>query len=177
MTKKLFFLWIIFFSVSLVYAWDDCTKGIENCSYPGSCGSYTDTNNNNICDHSEEKPVTNSITEVVDEPKENQGKEYYFLHISAVLLITYIISFIGSKRGLISIVKHKKIWNMILLTSFLGVGLSGILLVLRITYGIEINLPFNLLFWHVETGIIMSMISIFHIIWHYPYFKSYMKFR
>jgi hypothetical protein len=30
-----------------------CSKGIVNDSYPGSCSSYIDENNNGICDLSE----------------------------------------------------------------------------------------------------------------------------
>lgn len=32
---------------------DKCPKGMVNENYPGNCGSYTDKNNNGICDLSE----------------------------------------------------------------------------------------------------------------------------
>jgi hypothetical protein len=31
----------------------DCPHGEVNCEYPGNCGKYIDTDNNDICDHSE----------------------------------------------------------------------------------------------------------------------------
>ena len=31
----------------------DCPFEETNCEYPGNCGKYIDTNNNDICDHSE----------------------------------------------------------------------------------------------------------------------------
>jgi len=31
----------------------DCPFGNIDCEYPGNCGKYIDTNNNEICDHSE----------------------------------------------------------------------------------------------------------------------------
>ena len=31
----------------------DCPHGEVNCEYPGNCARYVDTNNNDICDHSE----------------------------------------------------------------------------------------------------------------------------
>lgn len=151
----------------------DCPNGLVNDTYPGSCGLYTDQNKNNICDLSEEPIITpNNVT------KENSFliKKYYFLIISLSLLIIYLGSYYSSKRDLVlSYITHKKIWNFLLLLTFLGVGITGIFLTIQIEYGPIFNPPFNLLFWHVETGIAMFMISIFHLLWHYAYFKSYIK--
>jgi hypothetical protein len=61
--------------------------------------------------------------------------------------------------------------------AFLVSGLLGILLVVRINYGPAIQLPFNILFWHVEFGIAMTLISIFHIIWHWQYFKGIIRLK
>lgn len=33
--------------------YSDCPFGNVDCEYPGSCGQYIDTNNNDICDHGE----------------------------------------------------------------------------------------------------------------------------
>ena len=46
-------------------AWDNCPFGFENEEYPGSCWRYTDTNNDGICDLSQENPngETNGVTE------------------------------------------------------------------------------------------------------------------
>ena len=72
---------------------------------------------------------------------------------------------------------HRKIWNMLLLLSFIGVAASGVILTVRIDYGVNILPRFRTLFWHVETGIAMTVISVFHIIWHLPYFKAIMRAR
>lgn len=58
-----------------------------------------------------------------------------------------------------------------LLTTFLLSGLSGIYLIIQINYGFKISFPFNILFWHVEMGIAMATIGVFHILWHWKYFK------
>ena len=42
--------------INVVYAWDDCPKGLVNDEYPGSCSLYIDTDENGICDHSEPAP-------------------------------------------------------------------------------------------------------------------------
>ncbi|CAB3288714.1 conserved exported protein of unknown function [Methanocaldococcus lauensis] len=58
--KKLFTIFLLFsflFSIlTLSFAWNDCPYGRVNCTYPGECGRYIDTNNNGICDHSEPPP-------------------------------------------------------------------------------------------------------------------------
>jgi hypothetical protein len=143
----------------------NCPNGLVN--YP--------SNNHNICYNS--KAIETSSYSVTDKlliPQRWIGG-YHLLIISAIILIVYIISLFLSKKGKISLTSHRKFWNLLLLISFLGVGISGIFLVLSLDFGINIYWPFNLLFWHVETGITMALISICHIIWHFGYFKSYIK--
>ena len=105
---------------------------------------------------------------------ENKGV-YHLLPISLLLVLLYSISHILSKKKIISIVNHRRIWNILLLITFLISGILGILLILRINFGWIIPLPFNILFWHVEVGIAMFIISIFHISWHWAYFKNILR--
>ncbi len=97
---------------------------------------------------------------------------YNFGVLSAVVLSLYILSFILMKKKVYSILTHRMMWNMLLGTNFFITAVLGILLVLRIDHGIKIPLPINILFFHVEAGIIFALIAIFHIAWHYPYFKA-----
>ncbi|WP_423792148.1 hypothetical protein ACPB8Q_05325 [Methanocaldococcus indicus] len=50
---------VILMLTNIAFAWNDCPFGRVNCTYPGECGRYIDTNNNGICDHSEPAPTTN----------------------------------------------------------------------------------------------------------------------
>ncbi len=102
-------------------------------------------------------------------------KQYNFFPISIGLLIAYIISFVLSRFKVISYVFHKKIWNWLLLGFFLVSAILGSLLVLRISNGVVIALPFNMLYWHVEAGVALTAISFFHIIWHWKYFITIFK--
>jgi hypothetical protein len=153
----------------------DCPNGLVNDPYPGSCGLYIDKNNDSICDNSQVIETDSySVTDKLLIPQ-NWTRGYHFPQIAIIILIVYLISLFLSKKEKISLVAHRRFWNLLLLISFLGVGISGIFLVLRLDFGINIYWPFNLLFWHVETGITMTLISICHIIWHFSYFKSYIK--
>ena len=102
---------------------------------------------------------------------------YHLIPIATPLFILYIIFHILSKKRIISVVNHRKFWNLLLLISFIISGGLGILLVISINFGLNIPLPFNMLFWHVEIGIVMFSITICHISWHLPYFKNILKFK
>ena len=108
-------------------------------------------------------------SKIVD--KQYQGV-YHLLPILIVLSLLYFITLFLSKRKSISSLTHKRIWNVFLLITFLASGILGILLVIRINFGLIIPLPFNILFWHVEIGIAMFVICILHIIERWRYFKN-----
>ncbi len=122
-------------------------------------------NGNDIADYSPEKQPNNA----------KKGRNYYFGTISITLIIIYLLSYLLSKYKYISLVLHRRLWNILLLITFLVSGIFGLILTIRINYGITTTQPFNMLFWHVEAGIAMSLISIFHILWHLPYFKAIFK--
>ena len=155
---------------SIVSAWDDCPFGEVNDAYPGDCGIYVDTDGDGICDLSQLAPEDRDGQQ---EAKESAvGRiDYFFIHIMFILITFYFVSLLISKKKK-KMRQHRKIWNILLLITFLISGIFGILLVLRINYGIEIPLYSDLLFWHVEFGIAMTIISIFHITWHWKYFKN-----
>jgi len=182
MKKIIFILFLLILIPTIVLAWNDCLDGEVDCLYPGDCSKFIDTDGDKICDHSQLAPenrINSNIennTEKILEKKENENK-YNFLPVVIFLIIFYIITHILSKKKIISVVNHRKFWNVLLLFTFLGVGLSGIFLILRINYNLIINWPFNLLYWHVEIGLVMTMISIFHTLWHWPYYKNMVKFN
>jgi hypothetical protein len=48
-------------------------------------------------------------------------------------------------------------------------------LTLNLEFDLNITLPVNMLFWHVEASIVMGIILVFHIIWHWKYFVKMVK--
>jgi len=163
-----------------------CPFQETNCEHPGNCGRYVDSNNDQLCDNSQIKPQEKSetttkiaatgISKPVDIKTKNQTRQaYHLLPIALILILAYAISHTLTKKQKISLPTHRKFWNLLLLISFLTSALLGVWLVIKINFGLALNLPFNPIFWHVEIGIAMTMISIFHIIWHWGYFKTYLK--
>ncbi len=200
------FISVLFFSGTAL-AWDDCPYSEVDCSYPGECSRYIDTDNDGICDHSQAAPEDRETTIVketedqiastkvadgddLDEKsvvlsEENKDKNkknsistnYYFVPISIIIILLYFLSFILYKTKKMSFVVHKKIWNVLLLITFLISAILGLLLVIRIQFGLVMNPPIDVLFWHVVAGIPMAIISIFHVLWHLNYYKLIFKGR
>ena len=175
MKKIIFTLLLLVLIPATVLAWNDCPRGEVFCE--DKCGLFVDADNDGICDRSqlapEDRNNTAAIQTAISESANNKKERvYHLLPISLLLIILYAITDILSKKKIISVVNHRKIWNILLLITFLISGILGILLVIKINFGAVISLPFNILFWHVETGIAMFAISIFHILWHWAYFKN-----
>jgi len=102
----------------------------------------------------------------------NNTQIYHLSQILTGLTLLYFVTYLLSRKGVIRVVTHRKLWNMALLFSFLISAVLGVILVIEINFGLDIWLPFDTLFWHVETGIAMGIIGIFHVIWHWAYFKK-----
>jgi hypothetical protein len=100
---------------------------------------------------------------------------YYFVPILLATGILYAVTWTLSARKVIKTLLHRKIWNMVLLVTMLVSAVLGLFLILTIDFNIEIELPFNMLFWHVEAGIALSIIAVFHILWHWRYFAKMIK--
>jgi hypothetical protein len=156
---------------SFAFAWDDCPFGLVNDTAPGECGRYVDTNGDGLCDHSEQAPLAENNDIEQSGQQINIIGRYNFIPIVAILAILYAISFFALKNR---IVLHRKIWNILLLISFIFVAVTSIMIVLQLEYGL--SLP-NTNFLHIETGLIMIIISILHILWHLAYFKSVLKLK
>jgi hypothetical protein len=153
MIKKLIVIAILFSSLfsTNAYAWDDCPHGEVNDPYPGDCARYVDTDGDGICDHSQPAPEdrnddNNIIATEKDlhdlvtgqELKNDNGSVYHLLPISLSLLFLYIVTSVLSRKKIISIINHKKIWNILLLFAFLISGTLSILLVIRMNFDIAI---------------------------------------
>jgi hypothetical protein len=102
---------------------------------------------------------------------------YSLLLISGLSIGLYIISFMLAKLKVIEIRIHRKIWNILLTTTFLVTAFLGLLMVIQLNYSIQVKWFKPLLTWHVSFGIGMALISIFHFLWHWSYMKKIFDFR
>jgi len=95
---------------------------------------------------------------------------YLLIPIGLVLLILYGISYLFSRLEILSKQTHRKIWNYALLATFITAGCLGILMAVQINYKLEVPWTEKVLKWHVDFGIGMTLIGIFHLLWHWRYY-------
>jgi hypothetical protein len=110
-------------------------------------------------------------TEIQPEKKKTK-KPYNIILITSIVLLAYLLTFILVKAGKLKKLSHRKIWNVILLVTFLVSCLLGFLLALQINYGFCMDWFRSFLKWHVEFGIAMTLIAVIHIVWHYKYYTT-----
>jgi len=123
------------------------------------------TSQNNVVD-------TSTATAAENTAAVSNKNSYYFIPILLGLIILYGTTWTLSAKKFMRTLLHRKIWNMVLLVAVIVSALLGIFLVLNIDFNFNITLPFNMLFWHVEAGIALSIIALFHIVWHWKYFAK-----
>jgi hypothetical protein len=97
---------------------------------------------------------------------------YYVSPIAIGFFLIYALSFVLYKTKRIKIATHRKVWNVLLLVTFLVTGIFGLILTIQLDYRLPFQMPVDLLFWHVEAGIVMTLISLFHIGWHFKYYAK-----
>lgn len=115
--------------------------------------------------------ITAEKTEIQPQKKKAR-KPYNIILITSIVLLAYLLTFILVKAGKLKKLSHRKIWNVILLITFLVSCLLGFLLALQINYGFCMGWFRSFLKWHVEFGIAMTLIAVIHIVWHYKYYTT-----
>ena len=108
-------------------------------------------------------------------PDGSSRLSYYLGPIILITGILYGLSYLLSAKHIIKVVVHRRIWNVVLLVSTIISALLGLELILGIDFNLDISLPFNSLFWHVEAGVVMGLIAVFHVMWHWRYFQKMLK--
>ncbi|MBN1184558.1 MAG: hypothetical protein JXB49_19855 [Bacteroidales bacterium] len=103
------------------------------------------------------------------------GNTYALIPIGTFVILAYAVSFISSRLEILSVRNHRRIWNVLLLITFLVTGILGILLVLQVNYKLTLPAYDLIMQLHVDFGIGMFFISVFHFSWHLKYFAGMFK--
>lgn len=99
------------------------------------------------------------------------SKKYHFWLITLLTLGLYALSFLLMKIGCLPKVYHRRIWNVLLLIVGLISCVLGFILVIHLNYHFLGAGYITFLRYHVEAGIAMTIITLFHIAWHWQYYK------
>jgi len=95
---------------------------------------------------------------------------YHTIFIGLIIIGFYSLTWILAKFKKIKLASHRKLWNILLLVSFLVSGLIGILLAVLLDLNLSVNWYRSFLWLHVEFGIVMGVIAVFHFLWHSRYY-------
>ncbi|HNR25548.1 MAG TPA: hypothetical protein PKI66_02405 [Methanobacteriaceae archaeon] len=87
---------------------------------------------------------------------------YDFLLPSLSVLVGYLFTYTLYKKKLLKKTLHVNLWNFIIGIVFLVSGGGGFLLLILMELGIILPLSPQLLYWHVELGISLVLVTLFH---------------
>ena len=88
---------------------------------------------------------------------------YDIILIGIILILSYFLSYALYKTNKISKKLHTRIWNIIILISFLISFSFGYLETTLIEFGFNLPISPDLIFWHGEIGIIFFLVLLFHL--------------
>jgi len=106
----------------------------------------------------------------IQEGLKKRGASYNIIPLLAALSAAYAITAILSRKRVINVFIHRKIWNIVLLLSFSVSGILGIIMAIRIGSGIDMPFYSSIVYWHTETGILLAISGMFHVAWHWRYY-------
>jgi len=100
---------------------------------------------------------------------------YGFLPIVVICLLIYLVSYYLTKTKSFKFITHRRIWNILLLISFLVAGTIGVFMSFIYSFELDFDIPYALLQLHVGFGTVWFIIAMFHFFWHLTYFKKSIK--
>lgn len=100
---------------------------------------------------------------------------YNSLFIFCGLVVMYGISWALSRFKVISLMTHRRVWNVLLALFFLATATLGLLMAFSLDYKFSMTWYRDILWYHVELGISMVVISLFHLLWHWKYYIQIIK--
>jgi hypothetical protein len=94
----------------------------------------------------------------------------YDMIIPAIPVITgYIFTYSLYRLNLISKSLHVNVWNLIVGLVFTISAGAGFLLLFLLDFGFKLPISPQLLYWHVEFGITLALVTLFHL---HAYWRS-----
>jgi hypothetical protein len=103
---------------------------------------------------------------------EGYNPDYNILPIILALFMFYLVTYLLYDNKNMKRRTFKQIWSLVLVGSFLFVGIAGVILSILADFNLVLPFDFNLLFWHVEAGIILAITIILHMHIHFKRFKE-----
>lgn len=165
----------------------DTSSSTSTGSSPSSGSSQSQTSNNDQSTTSASDPVNTTPNDTNASATTDPGTgldtgsvqgdhtNYFLFPVSILLVSAYLFTHYLFSKGILKQGTHRRIWNLLLTTGYLGTGITGVLLVLLINMGIRTALNQSITFWHVELAILMFVGTLIHIHLYRKPFKNIFK--
>lgn len=98
--------------------------------------------------------------------------EYNSTLIIGIIVFLYLITWLLAKSQKIQLTTHRKVWNGLLAVFFLISAVLGLLLAIGLDNKLSLPWYRGALWVHVEFGIAMAVVALFHFGWHLRYFAA-----
>jgi len=121
------------------------------------------------------KKQINQSNQEETQPLPSQKAPYHLFEISIVLILCYLMSVFFVKYRIYTLATHRKIWNIGLSVSFLISCLIGLLMAYYVNIQHFPTCYHALVLYHVEFGVAMTILALFHLIWHWHYYFNIFK--
>ncbi|MFH1597874.1 MAG: ferredoxin [Patescibacteria group bacterium] len=92
--------------------------------------------------------------------------------IIGIVVVLYLTTWLLVKFKKLQLATHRKIWNVLMAAFFLISALLGLLMAISLDNKLSLSWYREVLWVHVELGIAMAVIAIFHFAWHLRYFAA-----
>ena len=95
---------------------------------------------------------------------------YHIIPIGLLLILCYLFSLLSVRMQILEQARHRRFWNILLLLFFFSVSLLGLFLAIKANY--KLNIPWidPVMRWHVDTGVGLAVVAVFHFTWHLRYY-------
>ncbi|MFH0758761.1 MAG: fused MFS/spermidine synthase [Bacteroidota bacterium] len=96
---------------------------------------------------------------------------YHLIPLGILLILTYLGSMLSVRLQMLDRNRHRQIWNAFLLLFFFSSSMLGLFLAIKVNY--KLNIPWidKAMQWHVDMGIGLAFVAIFHLTWHLGYYR------
>ena len=84
--------------------------------------------------------------------------------------MSYLFSLAGINLGILRLSTHRKFWNVLLLIAFLVTASLGLFLAFQVNYKLNFKAENTWMLIHVDFGIALAVIAVFHLTWHLSYY-------
>lgn len=128
------------------------------------------------------KPVIDTVTShtelkltPVHSARTPKRSPYHLLEIALPLISFYSAMAVLARRKIIPKLFFYRVWNVFLLLTFLTTGLLGLLLTAKLIYHLQLPYISTIYLVHVDFGVAMALISCFHLLRHWNYYKQLLK--